>query len=151
VENPGALTSGGSVVRGEAHGGATPRVTLQAGTRAIHRTARPGCRAVGETHAVHAASVDVMADRLAVSQRPSAAHRPRDGFAERREREETPTDRIPFAHGSWRAMLGAVVSAMQPSIADRAAGSYAASAYSRANAGRWHRHSMLSEAASPRW
>jgi hypothetical protein len=29
---------------GEAHGGAPPRVTLRAGTRARHRTARPGCR-----------------------------------------------------------------------------------------------------------
>jgi hypothetical protein len=43
VEPLGALLSGGSVV-GEAHGGAPPRVTLQAGTCAIQRTARPGYR-----------------------------------------------------------------------------------------------------------
>jgi hypothetical protein len=38
----GALLSGDSVGVGEAHGGATPRGTLQDGTRAIHRTARAG-------------------------------------------------------------------------------------------------------------
>jgi hypothetical protein len=44
VENPGSLTSGGSVMWGEAHGGETPRVQLQYGTHSIKLTARPGYR-----------------------------------------------------------------------------------------------------------
>jgi hypothetical protein len=45
---------------------------------------------VGDTLAVHAKSVDAMEELLAVSQRPSAARRPLDGFAEMRERHMTP-------------------------------------------------------------
>jgi hypothetical protein len=40
--------------RGGAHGGATPRVTLQAGTRAIHRPARPGCSLQAQRWGEHA-------------------------------------------------------------------------------------------------
>jgi hypothetical protein len=39
---------------GEAHGGETPRVTLQDGTRAIQRTARPGCSLQAQRLVEHA-------------------------------------------------------------------------------------------------
>jgi hypothetical protein len=86
-----------------------------------------------------------------VSRKNYYKNSPRDGGAARREREETPADRTTAAHGSWRAVWGTVASTMRPYSAARGAGGPAALTSSRTPYGRWHLHSLLSEAASARW
>jgi hypothetical protein len=60
---PSGLCSLGAPSWGEAPSGAPPRVTLQDGTRAIHRTARPGCRLSVHPKAPARSSAPTMAAR----------------------------------------------------------------------------------------
>jgi hypothetical protein len=106
--------------------------------------------------------------RARCTPRPSAAHRPRVRIEESPGKTTTKIHRGTASRrgGSARRRLltiqqllmtpggpcgGTVASAMRPYSADRGAGGPAALTSSRTPYGRWHLHSLLSEAASARW